>query len=189
MPAGAQNRVIAYVDHTVQSGDTVFAIALQYGSTVPRIVRDNGIRDVRRLMVGSRLRIPVVSAPNPGAAARVRRSALPAPPQQPSAAPVEVLLSRANAELKRARFQEALNISEEALEPLSALSSRRARPLRARLETIRATAHVALDDSEAARECLERALRADPEFTLDPETTPPKLMAVFYLAEQSLAPR
>lgn len=44
--------------HTVQSGDTLFAIASQYGSTVDAIIGANGISDPNYLSVGQELHIP-----------------------------------------------------------------------------------------------------------------------------------
>ena len=47
-----------YVVHRVRSGDTLGSIARRYHTTVGAIQRTNGLRSVRRLHVGQRLRIP-----------------------------------------------------------------------------------------------------------------------------------
>jgi murein DD-endopeptidase MepM/ murein hydrolase activator NlpD len=44
--------------HVVQRGETLFKIALLYGSSVEAIARANGITDVSRIQVGQRLIIP-----------------------------------------------------------------------------------------------------------------------------------
>jgi LysM repeat protein len=44
--------------HTVQSGDTLFAIAGQYGSSVDAIMGVNGLADPDYLFVGQQLSIP-----------------------------------------------------------------------------------------------------------------------------------
>jgi hypothetical protein len=50
---------------------------------------------------------------------------------------------------------------------------------RARLEVLAATAEIALGQEEAARESLGRALRAQPELSLDPTRHSPKLVRLF----------
>jgi lysozyme len=44
--------------HTVQSGDTLYAIAGQYGSDVDSIIGANGLSDPDYLFVGQQLQIP-----------------------------------------------------------------------------------------------------------------------------------
>jgi LysM repeat protein len=51
------------VYHTVQSGETIFAIALEYGTTVEAIVAANGLEDADALSIGQRLAIPTDGAP------------------------------------------------------------------------------------------------------------------------------
>lgn len=46
------------VFHTVQEGETLFGIALQYGSTVERIRELNGLAEGDVLRVGQSLQIP-----------------------------------------------------------------------------------------------------------------------------------
>jgi len=47
-----------YTVHRVRSGDTLGSIARRYHTTAGAIQRANGLRSVRRLHVGQRLRIP-----------------------------------------------------------------------------------------------------------------------------------
>lgn len=56
--------------HVVQRGDTLSAIALRYGSVPEAIMRINGIRDSRRLRLGSDLMVPVPARAKSAAAAR-----------------------------------------------------------------------------------------------------------------------
>ena len=51
------------VYHTVQSGETLFGIAVQYGTTVDAIVEANGLQNPDAVGVGQRLLIPPADAP------------------------------------------------------------------------------------------------------------------------------
>jgi murein DD-endopeptidase MepM/ murein hydrolase activator NlpD len=53
--------------HVVQRGETLFRIAVQYGTTVEAIAEANGIRDLGQLSVGQRLLIPNVGSAPSGA--------------------------------------------------------------------------------------------------------------------------
>ncbi len=53
--------------HVVQRGETLFRIALKYGTTVEAISEANGISDPRYLAVGQRLLIPGAKIDTPGA--------------------------------------------------------------------------------------------------------------------------
>jgi LysM repeat protein len=44
--------------HTVKSGDTLYAIAIKYGTTVAAIATENNIKDINKISVGQVLRIP-----------------------------------------------------------------------------------------------------------------------------------
>ena len=55
-------------------------------------------------------------------------------------------------------------------------------PLQVRLETLAATAHVALGHQKEALESLLRALEADPSLALDPLATSPKVLLALRLA-------
>ena len=52
-------RVTRYVQHTVQSDDTLDVIARLYGTTVAKILVKNDMLPGDRLLVGERLQIPV----------------------------------------------------------------------------------------------------------------------------------
>ncbi len=56
-----------------------------------------------------------------------------------------------------------------------------------RLELVTATAQVALGREALAREAFARALSNDPELSLDPRTTSPKVLRVFHAASVTRA--
>jgi len=56
--------------YVVRSGDTLTAIAGRYRSTVRAIARVNRLDPAELLLVGARLRVPVVALPSPAAGAR-----------------------------------------------------------------------------------------------------------------------
>lgn len=58
--------------HVVQRGDTLYSIAMQYGTTVDAIAEANGIADPRYLAVGQRLLIPNANTSTPGALVSVQ---------------------------------------------------------------------------------------------------------------------
>ena len=102
------------------------------------------------------------------------------PGEAVGAAEVEGGLRAADTLLREARFEEALERTEELRGEIAALGDGAgARRLRARNEVMAATAHVALDQEEAARECFRRALAAEPALDLDPAETAPKVLRVF----------
>jgi hypothetical protein len=93
---------------------------------------------------------------------------------------VALRLERAEEHLRQAHFHDALVAGEEARAGLD--SMRRSDDLVAphmRLAVLLATAQLALGDETAARASLARALTVDPDFSPDPERTPPKLMRSF----------
>src|SRR5262245_8601230 len=125
----------------------------------------------------------VLAAPAP-AQEPPHEPALPQPPaapgDTPGAAEVEGMMRAADTLLREARFEEALERTEELRGEIAGLGDGAdARRLRARNEVMAATAHVALDQEEAARECFRRALAAEPALDLDPATTAPKVLRVF----------
>ncbi len=67
------------VIHTVQPGDSVWAIARQYGISVAAVVEANDIADPSRIFAGQQLRIGGTAPTTPGAAGR---PAAPAAPEQ-----------------------------------------------------------------------------------------------------------
>jgi LysM repeat protein len=60
-PAGASDGEAIY--HTVQEGDTLFGIAVEYGTTVDAIVEANELEDPDAVSIGQRLLIPLGEAP------------------------------------------------------------------------------------------------------------------------------
>lgn len=87
------------VFHTVVSGDTLFKIATQYGSTVAELAAANNIADPTRIYAGQQLLIPGIEPPQIA-------SVLPAPVERLTAEPVVFV------EGKTGRFQ--LTTSEPA---------------------------------------------------------------------------
>lgn len=96
------------------------------------------------------------------------------------------LLDAAEAELREARFDGALELMEEARRMLAtSRGDERVAQRAARLETAHAVAQVALGQTDAAVTSFERALRADPELKLDSSTSSPKLLRAFEAAKAS----
>jgi len=68
LPAEAASNPSTPILHTIQSGETLFQIALAYGLTVNDLVAANGISDPTRIFSGQQLIIPAnTSAPNSAA--------------------------------------------------------------------------------------------------------------------------
>ena len=89
-------------------------------------------------------------------------------------------IAAAEEALREARFELALEWVERGRRFLETQGPAWERPRqRARLEVLAATAEIALGREEAARESLERALRAQPELSLDPARHSPKLVRLF----------
>ena len=89
-------------------------------------------------------------------------------------------IAAAEKALQEARFELALEWVERGRSLLETQGPARERPgQRAQLEVLAATAEIALGREEAARESLERALRAQPELSLDPARHSPKLVRLF----------
>jgi len=125
-----------------------------------------------------------LAAPPAPAQQAPREPAAPAAPAAPGDTPgvaeVEGVLRAADTLLREARFEETLERTEELRAEIASLGDgAEARRLRARNEVMAATAHVALDQDAAARECFRRALAAEPALDLDPAATAPKVLRVF----------
>lgn len=88
-----------------------------------------------------------------------------------------------------AHFSSALSLAQDTRAELDALapSDPQATPRRARLELLAATAEVALGRDSRARDCLVRALRADPALELDAGVTTPKLLRLLPEARRQAA--
>jgi hypothetical protein len=90
---------------------------------------------------------------------------------------VEQLLAETEERLRGARFEEALRSAAEAREELGEVSqTAERRPREARLEVLAATALLALGREDDAQRSLGRAIAANPELTLDPMKTSPKVI-------------
>jgi hypothetical protein len=102
-------------------------------------------------------------------------------PDAPTPVPgaVESELRAADQLLRDARFEEALARIDGMRGELDGVTGDAGRRLRARTEVMAATAYLALDREQAARECFRRALAAEPVLDLDPAATPPKVLRVF----------
>jgi hypothetical protein len=85
-------------------------------------------------------------------------------------------IAAAEEALREARFELAIEWVERGR---GVLETQGPPAQRAELEVLAATAEIALGQETAARESLERALRADPELGLDPAVHSPKLVRLF----------
>ena len=178
--AGAEARVAPpkdFIYHTVERGETIWAIANRYGSSVVRVIRENEIEDPDIIWVGTRLRIPLPSGADPSLRAAGKLGA-----EGPEATATATLLDRCEAELRSAHFEQALASAGEVRGRIDARDDPADTPDRVRLEIASATAYVALGKNDAALESFERALVADPGLELDLALTSPKVLAVFRAA-------
>ena len=151
------------IDHTVVSGETLYSLARQYGSSVELLMEENGIADVRKLKTGTLLRVPLDS-------------------KTTSQLQIERFIERSETHLRSARFEAALESADAARVLLDALPNSSKRKSRVQLEIVSATVHVALGDRDAALSCLERALQADSDLALNPAVVSPKVLRVFRAA-------
>jgi len=171
------------VYHTLEPGETLSAIAVRYGTSVASLIRANGITDARKIQAGVRLRIPSIAEPDrPLGAAQTRAAA------GTEVAEIAALIDRCEAELRAARFEQALASAAAARDRIDSRKVAGDGPNRARLEVASATAYVALGQNDAALESLERALVANPDLELDPALTSPKVLAVFRVARGRAPP-
>jgi hypothetical protein len=93
---------------------------------------------------------------------------------------VDAQIEAASAHLQQARFRSAADLADLSRARLARLAAAPVvRERRARLELVAATAQVALGDVDEARNCLDRALAANPDLQLDPTRVPPKLLRLF----------
>jgi len=173
--------------HTVAPGETLTAIAQQYRISIASLVRANEIADAQMIRAGTRLRIP--ASPEPAATRAVGAVAAGAKLAHDAAGsdPLGVLLERCEAEVRAARFEQALATAAELRARLDARPDASDAAHRVRLEVASATAYVALEQRDAALGALERALAADPGLELDPAQTSPKVLAVFRAARSQAA--
>ena len=189
------------VYHTLEPGETLTEIADRYGTSTASLIRENEITDPRRIWAGARLRIPASAKRIPildaeaevdaeaeadaGAEADAEAEANAGDPESTEIASV---LDRCETELRAARFEQALESAAEVRERLEARTGAGDDQSHVRLEIASATAYVALGQTDAALESLERALITDPSLELDPALTSPKVLAVFRAARGRVPP-
>lgn len=171
------------VYYTLEPGETLSEIADRYGISITRLIRENEITDPRKIWAGSRLRIPGSGKANPTLDTEATVGA-----GDPTAEEIASVLDRCEAEVRAARFEQALESAAEVRGRLDAQNGAGDSLSRVRLEIASATAYVALGQTDAALESLERALIADPDLVLDPALTSPKLLAVFRAARGRVPP-
>jgi hypothetical protein len=105
-------------------------------------------------------------------------------------APIDAQIDTAALRLDEARFAAALALSDLArarlarFAPEPPVSERRVR-----IELLAATARIALGEEQDARTCVERALREQPDLTLDPARFTPKLRRLLGETRTRLAER
>jgi len=101
--------------------------------------------------------------------------------QEVSPAPsVEAALDELGALVSQARFQDVLEkVAWHRSRMLDGTDSPARRLQLARLETLAASAHLALSDAAAADACFARALRHVPDLELDPARSSPKVRRAF----------
>jgi murein DD-endopeptidase MepM/ murein hydrolase activator NlpD len=168
-----------FIEHWIADGDTLFLLAVRYGSSVQLLVDANGIADVRKLQVGSLLRVPLIPlAPPPSLPVRAVAST------KINRIEVESLIERGEKQLRDARFEAALESADAARALLGASPTPSEKENRVRLEIVSATAAVALGDHDAARSSLRRALQANPDLTLDPALVSPKVLRALRAARR-----
>jgi LysM repeat protein len=91
-PKPAAKPAAAATTHTVVRGDTVYAIARKYGTTVAKIIAANGLSRAALIHPGQKLRIGAAPAAAPKAPAAAKAPAAP----KPAAAPASVVVPAAH---------------------------------------------------------------------------------------------
>lgn len=94
-------------------------------------------------------------------------------------ASVDALLRETAGHLRAARFEAALESAQRARPRVATLTGKARASRSAQLEVFAATAALALGREAEARDCLGRALDANPALHLDPATTSPKVQRAF----------
>lgn len=104
----------------------------------------------------------------------------PPEPRAPDWSPIDEKLGAAEAQVRGARFQQALQTADQIRPKLASVEDAPGANLRrTQLEVLSATAQIALGYHGAARESFQRALAADPQLELDAGSTSPKIRSVF----------
>jgi hypothetical protein len=125
---------------------------------------------------------PVHERGDPGVTEVATTPPVASPPlaHTPDWSPIDAELGAAEAQVRGARFQQALLTADQIRSKLGSIEDVPGAILRrAQLEVLAATAQIALGHNEAARESFQRALAADPELELDAGSTSPKIRRVF----------
>jgi hypothetical protein len=127
------------------------------------------------------IRVVVARIPAPVEGSEAARESPPPPPLD-----AREQIAAAEEAIREARFELGL----ERVERGRRLLETQGLPgQRAHLEVLAATAEIALGQEEAARESLERALRAQAELSLDPALHSPKLVRLFEEVRSGGGPR
>jgi tetratricopeptide (TPR) repeat protein len=113
-----------------------------------------------------------VRLPRPAPAPRPEKT--PVAPGPPDTAAFDQALEELETRVRAAQFEAALETAEKGRRAALQLGPEQAKRT-ARLEVLAATAALALGRTDAAQTSFERALDADPQLTLDPASTPPKV--------------
>jgi hypothetical protein len=121
---------------------------------------------------------------------RVVLARTPSPESPPPLLDVTEQIATAQEALRNARFELALEWVERGRRLLASQGPAREPPeQRAQLEVLAATAEIALGREEAARESLERALRAQAGLSLDPAVHSPKVVRLLESVRGGDGPR
>ena len=117
--------------------------------------------------------------------------ASPSPPAEPSVRldRLEAIVDAVEKLVREARFHTAIGVARSAHGwSQAANDAPQLRAQRARLAVLAATAHVALEQHERARDNLRRALELSPDLSLDEQNTSPKLLEVLRTIQPAAAP-
>lgn len=198
---------VEVVNHKVEPGETVWAIAHRYRVSTTALIARNGIRDVRYLHVGRVLEIPdsgrangaAAPASRPTTTEKVSRASVEAAPSRkatyqtgsggtpPRVDAIDEVLTSGEEHLRAAEFDEALESAMQALRFLENAPNTAAVGTQvARAEMLAATVHIAHARQGAAIRSLQRALRADEHLEIDPAATSPKVIAFLEEAQAEL---
>ena len=137
-----------------------------------------------RTSLRSRIAAAVVSVGLAGAAS-------PSPSAEPAVRldTLESIVDAVEQLVREARFHTAIGVARTAQGWSEAANDTpQLRAPYARLEVLAATAHVALEQHERARDRLRRALALDPDLSLDEQNTSPKLLEVLRTIQPAAAP-
>ncbi len=204
-PAAGAALSPAPLRHEVRAGETLWRIARRYGADPERVARANGIVDTGALQVGAILTLPGTAGQvcpcsvieKPGRCAPALPAVASSPPSGPSPAAaarppryaaIDRLLGLGDRYLESARFVEAADLAELALDLLGAHWMRDdAGPRIARAELLRGVAQVALGRPYEGRASFRRALRVAPDIRLGSAASP-KVREVFDAARREALP-